>query len=36
MTLFIASLLIYHLNLPTFWYIVAIILWVGHLFGKNK
>lgn len=32
MTMLIACLLIYHFNLASWWYGVAAIVWIGHLF----
>ena len=31
MTLLIACLLIYHYNMPWWWYAVAGVVWMGHL-----
>ena len=32
MTLFIASLLIYHYNMEWWWYAIAAAIWVGHIY----
>lgn len=36
MTLFIACLLIYHMGLPSFWYVGAAVLWVAHVMTYSK
>lgn len=35
MTLFIAWLLIFHLGMDWWWYIVALVIWGGHLYAST-
>lgn len=35
MTLLIACILIFHFQMPAWWYAVAAVVWIGHLLTTN-